>query len=321
MMEYLDRLPEPQRDALCVAFGLSGGSVPDRFLVGLAVLSLLAEVAEDRPLVCVVDDAQWLDRVSAQTLAFVGRRLLAERVALVFTVRGPTPGLAALADEDYLAGLPDLVVSGLDDHDARALLESAVPGRLDERVRDRILTETRGNPLALLELPRGLTAAELAGGFVRPDALPLAGRIEQSFLRRIGSLPAATQRLLLVAAAEPVGDVPLLGRVVERLGIEDRARRRRPRRRGWSRSRRGCGSGTRWCARPPTGRPTPSDRRTHTARCAEATDPDRPGVAPGARVRGARRDRWRPGWSSRPTARRAAGAWRLRLHSCGVRPS
>ena len=219
MVEHLDRLPDPQRDALCVAFGLSAGSAPDRFLVGLAVLSLLAEAAEDRPLVCVVDDAQWLDRVSAQTLAFVGRRLLAERVALVFAVRGPTPGLATVAEEDHLVGLPVLVVAGLGDDDARALLESAVPGRLDERVRDRILAETRGNPLALLELPRGLTAAELAGGFVRPDARPLAGRIEQSFLRRIGALPAATQRLLLVAAAEPVGDVPLLGRVVERLGM------------------------------------------------------------------------------------------------------
>jgi DNA-binding CsgD family transcriptional regulator len=219
MLGHLDRLPAPQRGALCVAFGLTAGSAPDRFLVGLAVLSLLAEVAEDQPLVCVVDDAQWLDRVSAQTLAFVGRRLLAERVALVFAVRGPTPGLPTVADADQLVGLPELTVSGLRDDDARALLESAVPGRLDERVRDRIVAESHGNPLALLELPRGLTAAELAGGFVRPDAQPLAGRIEQSFLRRIGSLPAPTQRLLLVAAAEPVGDVPLLGRVVERLGI------------------------------------------------------------------------------------------------------
>ena len=219
MLGHLDRLPAPQRDALCVAFGLTAGSAPDRFLVGLAVLSLLAEVAEDQPLVCVVDDAQWLDRVSAQTLAFVGRRLLAERVALVFAVRGPTPGLPTVADADQLVGLPELAVSGLRDDDARALLESAVPGRLDERVRDRIVAESHGNPLALLELPRGLTAAEVAGGFVRPDAQPLAGRIEQSFLRRIGSLPAPTQRLLLVAAAEPVGDVPLLGRVVERLGI------------------------------------------------------------------------------------------------------
>ena len=149
----------------------------------------------------------------------------------MFAVREPTPGLATVADEDHLVGLPELVVPGLGDDDARALLESAVPGRLDERVRDRILAETRGNPLALLELPRGLTAAELAGGFVRPDARPLAGRIEQSFLRRIGSLPAATQRLLLVAAAEPVGDVSLLGGWPSGSGW-GRARRGRPRRRG-----------------------------------------------------------------------------------------
>jgi DNA-binding CsgD family transcriptional regulator len=211
MLAHLDRLPGPQRNALAVAFGLSTGDPPDRFLVGLAVLSLLADVAEAEPLVCVVDDAQWLDRVSAQTLAFVARRLQAERLALVFAVRG--------TGDDQLAGPPELLVRGLRNGDARALLESAMPGRLDERVKDRIIAETRGNPLALLELPRGLTAAELAGGFGRPDARPLASQIEQSFLRRIGSLPDATQRLLLAAAAEPVGDVPLLMRVAEHLGI------------------------------------------------------------------------------------------------------
>ncbi|MGR6921908.1 helix-turn-helix transcriptional regulator [[Actinomadura] parvosata] len=214
LMGHLEHLPGPQRDALAVAFGLTAGSVPDRFLVGLAVLSLLAEAAEERPLVCVVDDAQWLDQVSAQTLAFVGRRLLAERVALVFAVR-----TSASASDDALRGLRELPVKGLRDDDARALLDSVVPGRLDERVRDRIVAETRGNPLALLELPRGLTAADLAGGFGRPDARPLASQIEQSFLRRIEALPAATQRLLLAAAAEPVGDVSLLWRVAERLGI------------------------------------------------------------------------------------------------------
>jgi DNA-binding CsgD family transcriptional regulator len=215
LMPYLDRLPGPQREALAVAFGLSSGSAPDRFMVGLAVLSLLAEAAEERPLVCVVDDAQWLDRVSAQTLAFVARRLLAEPVVLVFAVRGQAPA----ADDDPLKGLPELVVGGLRDGDARTLLDSAAPGRLDERVRDRIVAETRGNPLALLELPRGLTAAELAGGFARPDARPLAGQIEQSFLRRIEALPADTRRLLLAAAAEPVGDGALLRRVAERLAI------------------------------------------------------------------------------------------------------
>ena len=215
MMGYLDRLPGPQRDALAVAFGLSAGSAPDRFLVGLAVLSLLAEVAEQQPLVCVVDDAQWLDRVSAQTLAFVARRLLAEQVALVFAVRSSAVG----PGDNHLAGLRELVVRGLRDSDARALLDSVVPGRLDERVRDRFVAETRGNPLALLELTRGLTAAELAGGFGRPDARPLASQIEQSFLRRIGSLPGAAQRLLLAAAAEPVGDVSLLRRAAERLDV------------------------------------------------------------------------------------------------------
>ena len=163
MLDRLEQLPGPQRDALGTAFGLRTGEPPDRFLVGLAVLSLLAEVAEEEPpLVCLVDDAQWLDRVSAQTLAFVARRLLAERVGLVFAVR-------AASDEHELAGLPEQVVGGLSDGDARALLDSAT-GRLDERVRDRIVAETRGNPLALLELPRGLTPAELAGGFARPDA-------------------------------------------------------------------------------------------------------------------------------------------------------
>jgi hypothetical protein len=219
MMAHLGRLPRPQRDALAVAFGLSTGSAPDRFLVGLAVLSLLAEVAEDQPLICVVDDAQWLDRVSAQTLAFVARRLLAEQVAMVFAMRGPTLGPA----DGHFVGLPELVVRGLRDGDARALLDSAVPGRIDERVRDRIVAETLGNPLALLELPRGLTAAELAGGFGRPDARPLESQIEQSFLRRIESLPVATQRLLLAAAAEPVGDVSLLRRVAERLAIGQEA--------------------------------------------------------------------------------------------------
>ena len=148
MLGHLDRLPEPQREALSVAFGMSTGSAPDRFLIGLAVLGLLADAAEERPLVCVVDDAQWLDRVSAQTLAFVARRLLAERVAVVFAVRGPST-------DDAFAGLPELAVRGLRDGDARALLESAVPGRIDERIRDRIIAETGGNPLALLELPKG----------------------------------------------------------------------------------------------------------------------------------------------------------------------
>jgi DNA-binding CsgD family transcriptional regulator len=213
MLERLDRLPAPQRDALATAFGLSAGDPPDRFLVGLAVLSLLSEVAEDGPLVCAVDDAQWQDRASAQTLAFVARRLFAEAVGLVFAVREPSP------TED-LAGLPELVVHGLEERDASALLHSAIPGRLDDRVSDRIVTEARGNPLALLELPRGLTSAELAGGFGVPQAvMPLANRIEQSFLRQLESMPAETRRLLLTAAAEPVGDVTLLWRAAGRLRL------------------------------------------------------------------------------------------------------
>src|SRR5262249_11489075 len=159
----LGQLPEPQRDALSTAFGLNPGPPPDRFLVGLAVLSLLADAAEEQPLVCIVDDAHWLDHVSAQTLAFVGRRLLAERGGLVFSRR-------EAAGADVLEGLPELVIEGLPADEARLLLDAAIPGPLDERVKARILGEAGGNPLALIELPRGLTPAELAGGFGLPDA-------------------------------------------------------------------------------------------------------------------------------------------------------
>jgi hypothetical protein len=210
MLDRLDRLPGPQRDALRTAFGVSAGAPPDRFLVGLAVLSLLAEVSGERPLVCLVDDAQWLDRESAQALAFVARRLLAESVAVVFAVREGV-------DETELTGLPEMVIPGLGDRDARALL--AIRGRLDERVRDRIVAEARGNPLALLELPRAMTPAELAGGYGRLDAPGLAGRIEESFRRRLDPLPAQTRCLVLIAAAEPIGDPVLLWRAAARLGI------------------------------------------------------------------------------------------------------
>jgi DNA-binding CsgD family transcriptional regulator len=209
----LVRLPGPQREALSTAFGLSTGVAPDRFLVGLAVLGLLSELAEERPLICMVDDAHWLDRASVRALAFVARRLIAESVAVVFSVRDPS-------EVQEFAGFPELLVVGLSDADARGLLDSAIPGRLDERVRDRIVAEARGNPLALLELPRGLTAAELAGGFGRPDAQPLASRIERRFRRQLQSLPTDTQRLLLIAAAEPVGDATLLWHAAERLEIE-----------------------------------------------------------------------------------------------------
>jgi DNA-binding CsgD family transcriptional regulator len=212
MLDRLEGLPGPQRDALGVAFGLRAGEAPDRFIVGLAVLSLFSEVAEEQPLLCVLDDVQWLDQASGQALAFVARRLLAESVALVFAVRES-------GEERQLAGLPELVLDGLRNVDARELLDSVVPGPLDESVRDRIVAETGGNPLALLELPRGLTPAQLAGGFGLPDALPISGRIEESFRRRLDPLPAGTRRLLLVAAAEPLGEPVLLWRAAKRLGV------------------------------------------------------------------------------------------------------
>src|SRR4051794_8468456 len=186
MLDRLDALPEPQRAALSVAFGLAPGDAPDRFLVALAALSLLSDIATERPLLCVVDDAHWLDAASAQVLGFVARRLLADSVAIVFAVRDPTM-------EAELAGLPELSLGGLDSDDARSLLATVIPGRLDERVRDRIVAETRGNPLALLELPRGLSTAQLAGGFGLPRLLPLTGRIEESFRRRLDELPDDTR--------------------------------------------------------------------------------------------------------------------------------
>jgi DNA-binding CsgD family transcriptional regulator len=202
MLDRLEGLPDPQRAALGVAFGLTIGAAPDRFLVGLAALSLLSEVAEQQPLLCVIDDAQWLDRASAQTLAFVARRLLAEPIALVFATR---------EEGEEFRGLPELLVGGLGAGDARELLGSVLRGPLDERVRDRIVAETRGNPLALLELPRGVPGV--------PGVPGLPGRIEDSFRGRLEVLPAATQRLMLVAAAEPAGDPALVWRAAERLGI------------------------------------------------------------------------------------------------------
>jgi len=206
----LDLVPPPQRDALLTAFGMSAGPAPDRFLLGLAVLSLLSHAAAERPLLCLVDDHQWLDRASAQILAFAARRLGVEAVGLVFATRE--------AGGD-LAGLPELPVSGLPEADARLLLDAALAGPIDARVRDQIIAETRGNPLALLELPRGLTPQELAGGFGLPGALPLAGSIEQNFQRRVAALPGQAQRLLLLAAADPSGDPALVWRAAARLGI------------------------------------------------------------------------------------------------------
>ena len=210
MLHRLERLPAPQRAGLRTALGLGPGSTPDRFLVALAVLSLLSDAAEEQPLLCLVDDQQWLDQASAQVLGFVARRLAAESIGLVFAAR--VPG-------DELAGLPELVVEGLQEADARALLDAVVTGPLDPRIRERIVAETHGNPLALLDLPRGVGPAELAGGFALPDAIPLEGRIEECFRRRLDALPADTRVLVLVAAADPVGDPVLVWRAARRLGI------------------------------------------------------------------------------------------------------
>jgi DNA-binding CsgD family transcriptional regulator len=213
LLSRLEGIPGPQHEALGTAFGLRVGPAPDPFMLGLAVLSLLAESATERPLVCMIDDAQWLDRASAQALGFVASRLGAESVGLVFAVREP-------ADEQPFAGLPQLALGGLGPDEAREVLTAAIPGPLDERVRDRILAEMRGNPLALLELPRGLTHVELAGGFGLPDTRELSGRIEDTFQRRLATLAPDTRRLLLVAAVDPTGDRALTRRAASRLGID-----------------------------------------------------------------------------------------------------
>ena len=213
MLDHLDGLPGPQRDALATAFGMHAGPPPDRFLIGLAVLSLFADVAQERPLVCVIDDAQWLDPISAQTLTFVARRQMVDPVALVFALRG-------FRDDRVLVGQPTMTVGGLMDDDARALLDTVLPGDVDNRVRETIVAETRGNPLALLELPRGLTAAELTFGFGLGDATPLETRLEQGFSQRLGALPSPTRMFLLAAAIEPTGDVSLLRRALRRLNVD-----------------------------------------------------------------------------------------------------
>jgi hypothetical protein len=213
MLDDMAALPKPQQQALRVAFGLVEGNAPDRFLVGLAVLSLLAEVAAERPLVCLIDDAQWLDESSRQVLGFVGRRLLAEAVLLLFAVR-------EVGDEQLLPFLPALTIEGLTAEDARALLTAAVSGHLDELVRDRIVAETRGNPLALLELPRKMSPAELAGGFGAPPLASIrSGDVEDHYLQRVRALPEPTRRLLLLAAADPTGDATLLWRAAQALGV------------------------------------------------------------------------------------------------------
>ena len=212
LLDSLDRVPIPQRDALATVFGLHPGPPPDRFLVGLATLSLLAEVSEREPLICIVDDAQWLDQVSAQIIGFVARRLLAERIALLCAARTGHDGV--------LDGLPDLPVGGIDDSDALALLLANVHGPLDAAVCEQIVAESRGNPLALLELPRTWPAAELAGGFGFPSSQTVASRIEESYARRLDELPSDTRLLVLAAAAEPLGVLGLLRSAAASLGLE-----------------------------------------------------------------------------------------------------
>jgi DNA-binding CsgD family transcriptional regulator len=215
LLKHLDQLPAPQADALRVAFGLSHADPPDRFLVGLGVLGLAAEEAAAQPLLCIVDDAQWIDQTSLQALAVTARRLYGESVGMIFATRtGAAPG--------ELAGLPELTLSGLAEPDAQALLAAVVADRLDERVRDRIIAEAGGNPLALVEFSREVIASGgLAGGFGGSPwvARPLADRVAERFLARVTGLPAATRRLLLVAAAEPLGDPVLLRLAGQGLGL------------------------------------------------------------------------------------------------------
>ena len=213
-LDLVDRLPPPQREALGVAFGLSAGPPPNPFLVGLAVLGLLSEAAEHQPLLVAIDDAHWLDDASARALSFVARRLSSEQIALVFATR---------QIDSPLRGLPELFVSPLAHRDARAMLEAVLLAPFDETVLERIVVETRGNPLALLELPRGLSPMELAGGFGLPASVPLSASIEKNFTKRLSALPEDARRLLLVAAADPVGDPSLVWRAAQRLGIPESA--------------------------------------------------------------------------------------------------
>jgi len=306
------RLPVPQRDALRTAFGLAAGPPPDRFLVGLAVLSLLSGMAGERPLICLVDDGQWLDRASAQALGFAARRLAADPVGVVFAAREPGA---------ELAGLPELEVTGLRPDDARALLDAALAGPLDARIRDLIIAETQGNPLALLELPRGLSPAQLAGGFGLPGAALLTSRIEDSFARQLAALPEQTRRLVQLAAADPSGDQSLVWRAAERLSLPvqaaapaveaglvefgGRVRFRHP------------------LARSAAYRSAPlPDRQQMHAALADVTDPqaepDR-GPGTGPRPRPGRMRRSPRSWSGRPGGRGPAAGWPRPRRSWSVR--
>ena len=312
MLGRADHLPVPQRDALRTAFGLTAGPPPDRFLVGLAVLSLLAEVAGDEPLICLVDDEQWLDHASAQALGFVARRLAANPVGLVFAAREPSA---------ELAGLPELEVGGLGEVDARALLEEALAGPIDAQIRDQIVAETQGNPLALLELPRGLSPAELAGGFglpaEQPGATPLSERISESFRRQLEALPSPSRLLLLLAAAEPYGDLPLVWRAAGRLGIPVQAAAPAVDA-GLVEFGERVRSGIRCCARRRTCR-----RRSRTGGPCTARWPRSPtrrrrrsaGPGTGPRPRPGPTRRSRRSWSGRRAGPRPAAGWPRRRRS------
>src|SRR3954468_589985 len=213
MLGRLEVLAEPQQNSLRVALGIAPGDAPDKFLVAVAVLNLLAATADERSLLCLVDDAQWLDAASVQALGFVARRLLAEPGAMIFSLREPSTPRA-------FDGLPQLSLDGLDEPDARALLARAAPGRLDDRVRERIIAETGGNPLALVELAQRMSAGERAGGFAPPQASDLPIQLEEEYVGRVAGLPGASQRLILLAAADPLGDASLLWRAAERLSID-----------------------------------------------------------------------------------------------------
>jgi hypothetical protein len=214
MLEHLDNVPAHQRSALQTALGARAGPVPDRLLVGLAVLSLLSDVAQESPLLCLIDDGQWLDRASAQVLAFAARRLGAESVGLVFAASAPT---------SELAGLPALLIPGLRDADASLVLDTALAGPIDPQVRDQIIADAHGNPLALLELASGLAAGQMAGGFGLPAATGVPGLLESGFFTRIEALPSQTRRLLRIAAADPTGDAGLVWRAAAWAGISQAA--------------------------------------------------------------------------------------------------
>ena len=307
MLDRLDALPVPQRDALSVALGLAAGDVPERFLLGLAVLNLLAAVAEKRPLLCLVDDAQWLDAASSQILGLVARRVRAESVAIVVAVREPAP----VPDFE---GLSELRLDGLPQQNARALLRSGVTGRLDSRLVDRIVAETGGNPLALLELPGRMTAAELAGGFELPAVGELREHIQEQYLQRVGELPEATQCLMLLAAAEPFGDAALVLRAGRRIGIDPSALAPAE-----AAELLQIGASVRF--RHPLVRSavyrsasTGSRQRAHEA-LAEVSDPDsdadRPRMAPGA---GGKRTGRGRGGRARAVGLPGAGSWRRSRH-------